>query len=127
MAYGCDIEHKKLPPLEVVKRNNAIQVRNQMSPPERTDNAPKYRVGHVTHESAPRKLSGNIYGELDEESVIVATVKVDRDGYIPPDVVLRARIAPTIFTADIPYKALDRLESDDAVVAIELPRRLQPY
>jgi hypothetical protein len=98
-----------------------------MSSPDKDDRSPKYSVRHISHENSLRKVRGHFYGELDEESIIAVIVEVSQEEYIPPDVIRRARISPTIFTANIPYKALDRLENDDAVVAIELPRRLQPY
>jgi hypothetical protein len=91
------------------------------------DNTSKYRVEYVPPESSKLKISGEVLGDLNQESFLVATVKVAKEGYVPSRVEVRTWISPLIFTANIPREILDRLESDPAVVSIEPVYKLRSY
>ena len=53
-----------------------------------------------------------------EEVPFLAIIEVDREGYVPSCVALRMRISPFLFTARVEPPALQKLQADDAVVAI---------
>ncbi len=94
---------------------------------DKHNNTSKYRVEYVTPESSKLKLSGEVLGDLNQESFLVATVKVAKEGYVPSGVEVRTWISPLIFTANIPREILDRLESDPDVVSIEPVYKLRSY
>jgi hypothetical protein len=58
---------------------------------------------------------------------ISATVRVNVAGYVPRGLTLRARIDPTLFTADVPVARLPELEADSAVVAVQPALPLPPF
>lgn len=90
-------------------------------------NIANYRVEQVTPKYSKLRLSGETLRKLDREEPLVATIKVSQKGYVPSGVEIRARISPLIFTANIPYEILERLEQDPAVVAIEPVSNLRSY
>jgi hypothetical protein len=94
---------------------------------DKNDDSSKYRVEHLVTESSKLKLSGEALRELNQDAVLLATVKVSMDGYIPSGVEVRTRISPLIFTANIPHEVLERLEADLNVVSIEPVYKLRSY
>jgi hypothetical protein len=86
---------------------------------DKQDNTSKYRVEYVTPQPSKLRLSGEALRKLNREEPLLATVKVSQEGYVPSGVEVRTKISPFIFTANIPYEVLERLEQDPAVVAIE--------
>lgn len=94
---------------------------------EKQDNTSKYRVEYVTPKPSKLRLSGETLRKLDREDPLVATVRVSQEGYVPYGVEVRARISPSIFTANISPKVLEKLEEDPAVVAIEPVDNLRSY
>lgn len=94
---------------------------------EQHDSTSKYRVEYIPPGSSKLKLSGEALRELNQESFLVATVKVAKEGYIPSGIEIRTWISPSIFTANIPHEMLDRLEGDPAVVSIEPVYKLRSY
>lgn len=91
------------------------------------ENTSKYRVEYVSPESSKLKLSSEALQSLDREDFLVATVKVVKEGYIPPGIEVRTWISPSIFTANIPREILERLDDDPAVVSIEPAYKLRSY
>jgi hypothetical protein len=91
-----------------------------------TDNTSKYRIEYVAPENSKLKLSGDALKALEQENFLVATIKVDRNGYIPPGIEIRTRISPLIFTANIPREMLKCLLDDPAVISIEPACELTP-
>lgn len=94
---------------------------------DKHDNTSQYRVEYVTPEKSKLKLSGESLKELNQGTVLVATVKVSIEGYIPSGVEIRTQVSPSIFTANIPNEILDRLENDPNVVSIEPVYKLRSY
>ena len=64
-------------------------------------------------------------GSLESLGTMTAVIRVTDSSYVPPQVRVRARIAPTLFTADFPAAALPALEQDPKVSSIDPPRRQQ--
>ncbi len=94
---------------------------------EQQDNTSKYRVEYVAPKSSKLRFSGESLRNLDQESPLVATVKVSQKAYIPSGVEVRTQITPFIFTANIPFKVLEDLEQDPAVIVIEPGDNLHSY
>jgi hypothetical protein len=86
---------------------------------DKQDRSSEYRVQYVTPKHSKLRLSAEAMRELDRANPLVATVKVSQEGYVPSGIEVRTRIAPSIFTANIPLEILEKLENDPAVVAIE--------
>jgi hypothetical protein len=63
---------------------------------------------------------------LASESTVVATVRVSRPYYIPPDLNLRTRISPTLFTASMTKRGLMATLDDAAVEAVQPSQTLHP-
>lgn len=91
------------------------------------DNTSKYRVEYVLPERSKLKLNGEALRESSQETFLIATVKVAKEGYIPSGIEVRTWISPSIFTANIPREILDRLEGDPTVVSIEPVYKLRSY
>ena len=91
------------------------------------ENTSKYRVEYVTPESSKLKLSEEALRSLNREDSLVATVKVAKEGYIPPGIEVHTWISSSIFTANIPREILERLDDDPAVVSIEPAYKLRSY
>lgn len=94
---------------------------------DKQDNTSQYRVEYVTPQHSKLRLSGEAFKKLNQEELLVATVKVSQEGYVPFGVEIRTKISPFIFTANIPYDILAELEQDPAVVAIEPVYDLRSY
>jgi hypothetical protein len=94
---------------------------------DKQDNTSKYRVEYVTPQPSKLRLSGEALRKLNREEPLLATVKVSQEGYVPSGVEVRSKISPFIFTANIPYEVLERLEQDPAVVAIEPVSNLRSH
>lgn len=62
---------------------------------------------------------------LESQGVVTAMIHVTESNYVPPQVRVRARIDPTLFTADFPADVLTALERDPKVDSIAPPRRQQ--
>lgn len=73
-------------------------------------------------ESAPP----SVMREAIEDEMISAIVQVTADDYVPPQVQIRARIDPTLFTASLRRTALSQLEADPKVrsVSVSRPQKL---
>lgn len=72
-----------------------------------------------------RKLESvppSVLGEAAEDEMISAIVQVTAPDYVPPQVQVRARIDPTLFTALLPRIALSQLEADPQVRSVSLSR-----
>lgn len=91
------------------------------------ENTSKYRVEYVSPENSKLKLSGEALRALNREDFLVATVKVAKEGYVPPGIEVRTWINQSIFTGNIPREILERLDEDPAVVSIEPAYKLRPY
>src|SRR5262249_55306551 len=75
---------------------------------------------------APRgKIEGPRPREPRGDTPLLAIVKVRRDGYVPPGVTVRARLGPTLFTAELPAATLAPLEADPLVESIAPAQRLK--
>lgn len=60
-------------------------------------------------------------GEIDPEQTVTAIIKVREPGYTPPDVNVRARIDPNMFTASFAAKQLKAFEGDGKIEALPCP------
>jgi hypothetical protein len=72
-----------------------------------------------------RKLESvppSVLGEEAEDPMVTAIVQVSVPDYVPPEIRVRARIDPVLFTAVFPRRALDGLESDPKVRSVSLSR-----
>jgi len=69
---------------------------------------------------ASREARGLVPG-----TTVTAIVKVTRAGYVPAGVSPRARISPTMFTADLTPEAFERLHQDPLVASIGPTERLR--
>lgn len=92
---------------------------------EPQNNSSKYKIESVAPEHSKLRLSGEALQLLNQESFLLATVKVAKEGYIPAGIEIRALISPFIFTAKIPRERLAQLEHDPAVVSMELVSTLR--
>lgn len=92
---------------------------------DKQSNTSEYRLKHVPTEKSKLKLGTEVLGEMDQETLLVATVKVTQEGYVPSGVEIRTWISPTIFTANIRREMLDHLEDDPGVVSIEPAYKLR--
>lgn len=57
--------------------------------------------------------------------MVQAIVKVRKAGYVPPEVILRARIDDYLFTADIPSDELPQLDRNPQVVSVAENKKLR--
>lgn len=60
-----------------------------------------------------------------EDETVEVIVKVRSKGYTPPNVTVRAQIAPDLFTCSVPAKLLPALDEDPNVVSIAISKRLR--
>jgi hypothetical protein len=67
-----------------------------------------------------RSVSAQEAGESVE--LIVKSKKLD---YVPPGVMVRARIDPYLFTGEAPVSVLNQLEEDPEVVSVSLGKKLR--
>ena len=70
--------------------------------------------------SPPSALS-----ERDENERMEVIVKVREPDYVPPGVIVRAQIAPVLFTSEVPAKMLAKLERDPQVVSVSISKKLR--
>jgi hypothetical protein len=70
------------------------------------------------------KLSGVDPGR-EPEGEIRAIVKVAKSGHVPDHVRVRAEVAPTLLSADIPCEHLAAVLDDPCVVSVQVSERLQ--
>lgn len=100
-----------------------------MAKPQTVSRCGAWRLDEVQVEPAPpTKLAASPAMAVrlrGYEGEITATVRVSREGYVPPAARLRMRIGPCLFTADIPARRLDELETDAAVVSVQPASRLE--
>lgn len=89
-----------------------------------TKKAPK--LGKLTVESETGKLDEDLrrLSLSDPERMVSVIIKVAEDGYVPPAVTLRARMAPKLFTAQVRGRDLQRLMADAKVVSVAGAERL---
>lgn len=64
-------------------------------------------------------------GEVDPEQTVTAIIKVREPGYTPPEVNVRARIDPSMFTASFAAKQLKAFEADEKIESIALSKPLR--
>lgn len=64
-------------------------------------------------------------GEVDPEQTVTAIIKVRKPGYTPPNVNVRARIDPNMFTASFAAKHLKAFEGDENIENIALSKPLR--
>jgi hypothetical protein len=72
-------------------------------------------------ESAP----ASVLGEEGGDPMLTAIMQVTVPHYVPPEVQVRARIDPLLFTAEFPRESLSELEGDPRVKSISLARPQQ--
>lgn len=72
-------------------------------------------------ESAPPTLLSS----ADPQETVTAIVEVTEPDYVPEEVQVRARIAPTLFTAEFLGSLLPALDADPRVKSVALSRRQQ--
>ena len=72
------------------------------------------------------ELSGSTRDqEYQPDDVVEAVLKVCTPGYIPPQVTLRARIDTTMFTGEMPFRALEEIDSDPEVISVSISKPLR--
>ncbi|MGD9892762.1 MAG: hypothetical protein AB7R89_26495 [Dehalococcoidia bacterium] len=62
-------------------------------------------------------------GSSDRVAVVM---RVSEESYVPAGVAVRARISPTIFTAELTREEIDRLQRDPKLVSIGTARDVRP-
>lgn len=60
----------------------------------------------------------------DPHATVTAIIKVNRDGYVPEGVEVRARVDGTMFTAALTAGRLELLEDDPDVASVALSKPL---
>jgi hypothetical protein len=60
----------------------------------------------------------------DPDAEVTAIIKVNRGGYVPEGVQVRARVDETIFTAALKAGSLQQLEDDPDVASVALSKPL---
>ena len=60
------------------------------------------------------------------DNTTAVIVRVSAEGYVPPGIAVRARISPTLFTADVTAAELQRLQGDETVASISRARGVYP-
>ncbi|UWQ77069.1 hypothetical protein [Leisingera sp. M658] len=63
--------------------------------------------------------------KAEQEQRLQAIIKVAVENYVPANVIPRARISPTIFSAELTIQQLKRLESDKHVASVSVSRKLR--
>jgi hypothetical protein len=53
-------------------------------------------------------------------------MRVSEEDYVPSAVTVRARISPTIFTAELTREEIDRLQGDPKVVSVGTAKDIRP-
>jgi hypothetical protein len=83
--------------------------------------------GFDVRQSRFRKVHGNVELEAGQgpTGTVEAIVCVERDGYVPAGVKVRARIDATMLTGEMPASLLPRLENDPLVASVAVSRRVR--
>jgi hypothetical protein len=74
--------------------------------------------------NAPSKLTGMDKSRLP--GVFAAIITVNEEGYTPPSVELRGRIAENMITANVSRDALAELEADPKVTSVAVAKEVKP-
>lgn len=61
----------------------------------------------------------------EEDETFEAIIKVRKPDYVPPDVKVRAKIDPHMFTVEVAAKELAKLEEDPEVISVALGKKLR--
>ncbi len=62
---------------------------------------------------------------VSPDALVQAIIKVNREGYVPAGVSVRSRIDGQMFTGEFRAGDLQRIESDENVVAVSLAKKLR--
>ncbi|MBZ4417586.1 hypothetical protein [Myxococcus sp. RHSTA-1-4] len=98
----------------------------------------KRRYTSVTEHSAPSKLDHDIKrsaAQVDKHAsskplstrgrAVAVIVKVRKADYVPPQVKVRSKMSPLIFTAELLEQSLSELSSDPNIVSVSTPKLLR--
>lgn len=70
------------------------------------------------------KVTLPVQRQIDDSISYMATVKVNQENYIPSQIKLRSRINEFMFTAEVPGKAIQKLNENKKVESVALNESL---
>lgn len=83
--------------------------------------------GFEIRENTRRKVTGVTEHEFEDEPAqqLRAIIKVQSEGYVPRNVIVRSRIDDEMFVAEFSSELLEELERDEDISSVAVAKRLK--